>query len=98
MNMMEAVGGNVNNNEETTETSKGPSDKWTCSNGDSVARTTDEIVIESFSDPSFNWITTNDPVMGGESYSSVEMMSTDGTAVFTGEVKDVPFLGCKSCV
>jgi len=44
-------------------------------------------------DPSFNWITTNDPVMGGESYSSVEMMSTDGTAVFTGEVKDVPFLG-----
>merc|ERR1711865_758696 len=35
----------------------------------------------------------NDPVMGGESYSSMEMIETDGTAYFAGEVKDVPFLG-----
>jgi len=53
----------------------------------------DEIVIETMSDPQFNWMTQNDPVMGGESYSSVEMIEKDGVAIFSGEVKDVPFLG-----
>jgi len=66
-------------------------DQWTCSSiGSSQS---DEILIETFTDPSFGWITQNDPVMGGESYSSVTMMEDDGAAFFTGEIKDVPFLG-----
>jgi len=66
-------------------------DQWTCSSiGSSQS---DEILIETFTDPSFGWITQNDPVMGGESYSSVTMMENDGAAFFTGEIKDVPFLG-----
>jgi len=65
--------------------------KWTCSS--EIGSDADEIVIETFADPSFGWITQNDPVMGGESYSSVTMMDEDGSAFFTGEVKDVPFLG-----
>merc|ERR1712166_540838 len=64
--------------------------KLTCS---SDSATPDEIIIESFSNPSFDWFTQNDPVMGGESYSSLAMMETNGTAFFTGEVKDIPFLG-----
>jgi len=64
----------------------------TCSSSSDSA-TPDEIIIESFSNPSYDWATQNDPVMGGESYSSVEVIESDGTAYFTGEVKDVPFLG-----
>merc|ERR1711865_212227 len=67
-------------------------DQLTCSS-DSSATTPDEIILESFSNPSYDWGIQNDPVMGGESYSSMEMIETDGTAYFAGEVKDVPFLG-----
>merc|ERR1719436_1102503 len=66
-----------------------PMTQWTCSSSGSP--TSDEIMIESFSSPSLDWMTMNDPVMGGESYSTMYM--EDGTAVFSGEVKDVPFLG-----
>jgi hypothetical protein len=80
--------------------------QWTCSSdADSFYSSdnnnnNDEIVIESFSDPSLDWFIQNDPVMGGESYSSITMMTetdnnNNGTAFFTGEVKDVPFLGRK---
>jgi len=65
----------------------GMSTQLTCSS-DSVG---DEIIIESFSSPSLSWMTMNDPVMGGESYSDMKM--EDDTAIFSGEVKDVPFLG-----
>lgn len=69
----------------------------TCSGG----ATPDEIMLESFADPSYNWGVQNDPVMGGRSYSSIEIMreeADDGNeggtvAYFAGEVKDVPFLG-----
>jgi len=66
-------------------------EQLTCSSATTIP---DEIILESFSDPSYDWGIQNDPVMGGESYSSMEMMDADGgTAFFTGEVKDVPFLG-----
>eukprot|EP00592_Proboscia_alata_P006446 CAMPEP_0194356204 /NCGR_PEP_ID=MMETSP0174-20130528/3935_1 /TAXON_ID=216777 /ORGANISM="Proboscia alata, Strain PI-D3" /LENGTH=607 /DNA_ID=CAMNT_0039125725 /DNA_START=129 /DNA_END=1949 /DNA_ORIENTATION=- len=67
-------------------------DQLTCSSSSDSA-TPDEIILESFSNPSYDWGTQNDPVMGGESYSSMEMTESDGTAYFTGEVKNVPFLG-----
>lgn len=66
-------------------------DQWTCASDG--AEEEDEIVIESFAAPSLDWMTQNDPVMGGKSYSSIKMMGEEGTAVFTGEVKDVPALG-----
>jgi len=75
--------------EETEEKDHSPIAQWTCSSNSSP--TSDEIMIESFSTPSLDWMTMNDPVMGGESYS--DMYMEDGTAVFSGEVKDVPFLG-----
>lgn len=64
-------------------------DRWTCTKDTTDA--VDEIVIESMSNPSFNWLVQNDPVMGGASYSTVTMM--EDTAFFSGEVKDIPFLG-----
>jgi len=82
---LEATDSNTSNGGNVKES------QWTCSSIDGSK--SDEIVIETFEDPSFGWITQNDPVMGGESYSSVTMMDNDGTAYFTGEVKDVPFLG-----
>lgn len=50
----------------------------------------DEIIIEDFSNPKLEWTTLNDPVMGGQSSSSVSM--EDGIAKFVGEVAIVPFL------
>ena len=50
----------------------------------------DEIIIEDFSNPKLEWETLNDPVMGGQSSSSVSM--EDGIAKFVGEVAIVPFL------
>jgi len=48
------------------------------------------IVIESFDAPKHQWKAMNDPVMGGQSYSSV---STAGGALnFTGACKIVPSL------
>lgn len=81
----EATDGNTSNGGKVEES------QWTCSSIGSIK--SDEIIIETFADPSFGWITQNDPVMGGESYSSIAMVENDGTAYFTGEVKDVPFLG-----
>jgi len=67
-------------------------DQWTCASS-STSSSQDEIIIESMSNPQFDWMTLNDPVMGGQSYSSIEMNKEDGIAIFSGEVKDVPFLG-----
>lgn len=57
------------------------------------ARTTaaeDEIVIEDFSSPVHKWATMNDPVMGGQSSSSLDI--SDGVANFSGNCAIVPFL------
>jgi hypothetical protein len=49
-----------------------------------------EITLENFANPVHSWNAMNDPVMGGESYSTVTINNSVG--VFDGEVKDVPFL------
>uniref|UniRef100_A0A7S3QB97 NADH:ubiquinone oxidoreductase intermediate-associated protein 30 domain-containing protein n=1 Tax=Chaetoceros debilis TaxID=122233 RepID=A0A7S3QB97_9STRA len=49
-----------------------------------------DIRIESWPDPRHAWFALNDPVMGGQSTSTVDVK--DDVAVFTGEVVDVPFL------
>jgi len=49
-----------------------------------------DIRIESFSDPQHTWFSLNDPVMGGESTSTVVIQND--IALFDGEVVDVPFL------
>ena len=51
----------------------------------------DSIMLEDFSDPRHDWREMNDPVMGGRSTGSFRM-TTNGTAVFEGSVKMVPFL------
>ena len=51
---------------------------------------TNEIILESFANPAHLWFAKNDPVMGGQSYSSVSIK--DGLGIFDGEVIDVPFL------
>ena len=48
------------------------------------------IAIEDFSDPINEWTTMNDPVMGGKSYSSLDIH--DGMATFDGKCAIVPFL------
>jgi hypothetical protein len=50
----------------------------------------DTISIEDFSDPTMKWRTMNDPVMGGQSKSSVAI--GDGMAHFEGTCAIVPFL------
>jgi len=50
----------------------------------------DAIVLEDFANPTNTWTAMNDPVMGGQSTSSVKI--EDGVAKFNGEVKIVPFL------
>jgi hypothetical protein len=40
----------------------------------------------------FPWVTVNDPVMGGQSNSTLQISHTTGTALWHGEVKIVPFL------
>jgi Complex I intermediate-associated protein 30 (CIA30) len=49
------------------------------------------IVLEDFSRPLHTWDTMNDPVMGGQSTSSV-VIQKNGVAKFTGECANVPFL------
>jgi hypothetical protein len=57
------------------------------------ATTAGEIMLEDFSNPVHEWKEMNDPVMGGRSTGTFTIDSTGtGTATFTGEVKDVPFL------
>ena len=50
----------------------------------------DEILLESFANPSHTWTAMNDPVMGGKSFSSVSIANDVG--IFDGEVVNVPFL------
>ena len=50
----------------------------------------DEILIESFANPTHDWFAKNDPVMGGISYSTVTI--ENNRAIFDGECVDVPFL------
>ncbi|KAL3942852.1 MAG: hypothetical protein SGBAC_003016 [Bacillariaceae sp.] len=50
------------------------------------------IVLEDFSNPTNTWTVMNDPVMGGESYSDLEINTEDGTAKFTGKCAIVPKL------
>lgn len=49
-----------------------------------------DVRIESFDDPQHRWFPNNDPVMGGESQSTVSVQNDAG--IFKGEVVDVPFL------
>ncbi|CAB9525768.1 expressed unknown protein [Seminavis robusta] len=49
-----------------------------------------EILLEDFSDPIHKWDTMNDPVMGGQSKSSLAI--ENGVARFTGDCAIVPFL------
>jgi Complex I intermediate-associated protein 30 (CIA30) len=50
----------------------------------------DEIVLESFDQPSHHWFQMNDPVMGGKSTGTFKIQ--DGVGIFDGEVVNVPFL------
>lgn len=56
----------------------------------SVVSADDEIMVEDFSDQNNEWITLNDPVMGGQSKSSLSI--SDGVAHFEGYCAIVPFL------
>ena len=51
---------------------------------------TTNIILEDFANPTHEWSAMNDPVMGGQSYSSFNIQNDLG--IFEGEVKDVPFL------
>jgi hypothetical protein len=53
---------------------------------------TGEIMLEDFSNPKHVWSEMNDPVMGGRSTGTFTIDSDTGTAMFIGQVKDVPFL------
>ena len=49
------------------------------------------LIIEDFSDPRNQWRTLNDPVMGGQSYSRIQI--DEGVAHFEGRCEVVPKLG-----
>jgi len=49
-----------------------------------------EIILEDFANPLHEWTSLNDPVMGGQSYSTISIK--DDVGVFDGEVVDVSFL------
>lgn len=49
------------------------------------------VVLEDFSAPSYTWVQTNDPVMGGQSDGSFTVAR--GVGALDGTVRDVPFLG-----
>eukprot|EP00535_Pseudo-nitzschia_heimii_P006937 CAMPEP_0197190380 /NCGR_PEP_ID=MMETSP1423-20130617/21540_1 /TAXON_ID=476441 /ORGANISM="Pseudo-nitzschia heimii, Strain UNC1101" /LENGTH=545 /DNA_ID=CAMNT_0042642749 /DNA_START=66 /DNA_END=1703 /DNA_ORIENTATION=+ len=52
----------------------------------------DVIALEDFSSPVNDWTTMNDPVMGGQSTSSLSIEADDGYARFSGTCAIVPFL------
>jgi hypothetical protein len=58
----------------------------------SAADDATEIMLEDFSNPKHVWKEMNDPVMGGRSTGTFVIDQDAGVAVFTGTVKDVPFL------
>eukprot|EP00560_Eucampia_antarctica_P007667 CAMPEP_0197823524 /NCGR_PEP_ID=MMETSP1437-20131217/868_1 /TAXON_ID=49252 ORGANISM="Eucampia antarctica, Strain CCMP1452" /NCGR_SAMPLE_ID=MMETSP1437 /ASSEMBLY_ACC=CAM_ASM_001096 /LENGTH=254 /DNA_ID=CAMNT_0043422745 /DNA_START=103 /DNA_END=867 /DNA_ORIENTATION=- len=49
-----------------------------------------EIILEDFANPAHSWNALNDPVMGGQSSSTVSIKG--GLGIFEGEVVDVSFL------
>jgi len=55
-----------------------------------AANASDDILLESFHDPSHHWQQMNDPVMGGRSTGT--FIIDNGIGIFDGEVVDVPFL------
>jgi len=55
-----------------------------------VSSTVDTFVLEDFKNPTHDWRSMNDPVMGGRSKSSVRV--EDGMAKFEGTCAIVPFL------
>jgi hypothetical protein len=60
--------------------------------GPTATTTATTILLEDFSNPIHEWITMNDPVMGGQSYSHVEIDPIKGVAHFTGQCAIVPSL------
>jgi len=72
-----------------TTTSSSSSSSSAASNAERQSEK-DTISIEDFSNPTMEWRTMNDPVMGGRSKSSVVI--EDGTAHFEGICAIVPFL------
>ncbi|KAG7339065.1 complex I intermediate-associated CIA30 domain containing protein [Nitzschia inconspicua] len=56
----------------------------------SDSETTTSIVLEDFANPQHDWTTMNDPVMGGQSHSQIQI--NDGIAHFTGTCAVVPSL------
>jgi len=56
----------------------------------STLKSDSEIMIEDFANPTNDWTTLNDPVMGGQSESSLSI--SDGVAHFEGYCAIVPFL------
>jgi len=59
-------------------------------NDDADNGNTKIIVVEDFQSPTNTWTTLNDPVMGGRSYSNLEI--GNGVAKFTGKCAIVPSL------
>uniref|UniRef100_A0A7S3VBM3 NADH:ubiquinone oxidoreductase intermediate-associated protein 30 domain-containing protein n=1 Tax=Chaetoceros debilis TaxID=122233 RepID=A0A7S3VBM3_9STRA len=59
-------------------------------NEEEEAESDSEIMIEDFANPTNDWTTLNDPVMGGKSESSLSI--NDGVAHFEGYCAIVPFL------
>jgi Complex I intermediate-associated protein 30 (CIA30) len=57
---------------------------------ETTATTTTIILLEDFSNPTHEWTSLNDPVMGGQSFSNVEI--ANGVAHFTGKCAIVPSL------
>ena len=53
---------------------------------------TKTILLEDFHNPTNHWAVLNDPVMGGESYSNLEIDTDNGVAKFTGKCAIVPKL------
>ena len=61
-------------------------------NFDNDGDDTKTIVVEDFKNPTNKWKTLNDPVMGGQSYSKVEIDTASGVAKFSGKCAIVPSL------
>jgi len=64
----------------------------TSTNTDNKVGNNNIITIEDFSNPINSWRTMNDPVMGGQSQSTVTIDQDHGIASFTGSCNIVPFL------
>jgi hypothetical protein len=67
-------------------------DESTATTMTTTTTTSTMILLEDFSNPMHDWTTMNDPVMGGQSYSNVEIDPIKGIAHFTGQCAIVPSL------